>query len=170
MLPLLLLIQTPPVPPPGVPAVPSNAPAPATVMAEPLALLVAAADGDGDARTSRAELSASLARSFAVFARGQADIGYLAFADWAKRELGSPTALPSPFEVDRDGDNRITLAELQGRLAAVFGRLDTDKDGHLSRAELLSIRVTGPGPAPGGPDDRRRDRGRDRQPEGRQRH
>lgn len=163
MLPLLLLLQTPAAPPPGAPPVPSNAPAPATVMAEPLALLIAAADADGDARTSRAELSASLARSFAAFARGQADIGYLAFADWAKRELGSPTALPSPFEVDRDGDNRITLAELQGRLAAVFDRLDTDKDGHLSRAELLSIRVTGPG----GPDDRRRDR--DRRPEGRPR-
>lgn len=153
MLPLLLLLQTPAAPPPGTP--PSNAPAPATVMAEPLALLIAAADADGDARTSRAELSASLARSFAAVAKGQKDIGYLAFADWARRELGSPTALPSPFEVDRDGDNRITLAELQTRLTAVFARLDGDKDGFLTRAELLTIQIGRPGGPQTPPGERR---------------
>lgn len=166
MLPLLLLLQSP-VPPPGDPAIPSadrNAPAPATVMAEPLALVIAAADVDGDARTSRAELAAALAKSFAAVAKGQKDIGYLAFADWAKRELGSPTALPSPFEVDRDSDNRITLIELQTRLNVVFDRLDTDKDGFLTRAELLTIQGARPGFGPGGPDGPGGRRGERRRP------
>ena len=157
--PLLLLLQTPAL---GTP--PGNAPAPATVMAEPLALPIAAADADGDARTSRAELAAGLARSFAVVAKGQRDIGYLAFADWAKRELGNANALPSPFEVDRDGDNRITLAELQARLAAVFARLDVDKDGFLTRAELLTIDIGRPGGRER-PEDERGDRRSQRRPE-----
>jgi hypothetical protein len=48
--------------------------------------------------------------------------------------------LPSPFEVDRDGDNRITLAELQTRFVQFFVRFDRDKDGLLTRPELITIR------------------------------
>lgn len=155
LLPLLLLLQTPAAPPPGAPGEPPSNLAPATVVAEPLALVIAAADADGDARTSRAELSAYLARSFAAVAKGGRDIGYIAFADWAKRELGNPSALPSPFEVDRDGDNRITPAELQTRFGLVFDRLDIDKDGALTRAELLTIRAGGPGGHEDGPGGRR---------------
>jgi len=53
--------------------------------------------------------------------------------------------LPSPFEVDRDGDNRITLAELQTRFAQFFTRFDRDKDGILTRSELITIRAAAPG-------------------------
>ena len=165
LLPLLLLLQTPPAPPPAIPGAPPERLAPATIIAEPLALVIAAADADGDARTSRAELAAALARSFAAVAKGGRDIGYIAFADWARRELGNPGALPSPFEVDRDGDNRITQAELQARFEVIFARLDADKDGLLTRAELLTIRASGSGGfggPEGGPDGRRR--GRDRPP------
>ena len=162
MLPLLLLLlQTPAAPSPGGPDGPNNL-APATVVAEPLALAIAAADADHDARTSRAELAAALARSFATVAKGGKDIGYIAFADWAKRELGNPSALPSPFEVDRNGDNRITLLELQTRFNIIFDRLDSDKDGSLTRAELLTIRAGGPGRE----DNDRRDRAPRRRPDG----
>lgn len=158
LLPLLLLLQSPAAPPPGATDEPPSNLAPATIVAEPLALVIAAADADGDARTTRAELSAALARSFAALAKGGKDIGYIAFADWAKRELGNAGALPSPFEVDRDGDNRVTLLELQTRFNLIFDRLDTDKDGALTRAELLTIRAAAPGRPDGGPDDRRRGR------------
>ena len=152
LLPLLLLLQTPP---PAAPDEPASTLAPATVVAEPLALVIAAADTDGDARTTRAELAVSLTRSFAAVAKGGKDIGYIAFADWAKRELGNPSALPSPFEVDRDGDNRITLAELQTRFGLIFDRLDGDTDGALTRAELLTIRASGPGRPDAGPGEGR---------------
>ncbi len=56
------------------------------------------------------------------------------------RWLGDRAALPGPFEVDRDNDNRIGLAELQGRIAAIFARMDRDGNGVLTRAELLTIR------------------------------
>ena len=159
LLPLLLLLQTPPnAPPPGTAGEPPSNLAPATVVAAPLARVIAAADADGDARTTRAELSAALARSFAAVAKGGKDIGYIAFADWAKRELGNPSALPSPFEVDRDGDNRITPAELQNRFSVIFDRLDADKDGALTRTELLTIRAGAPNGRDDGPDGRRQRR------------
>jgi hypothetical protein len=114
---------------------------PATIFAEPAALFIAACDANGDGRVTQAELTAGVARSYAT-AEGAAigSIGYIAFADWAQAWLGDRNALPSPFEVDRDGDNRITLAELQTRFAQFFARFDRDKDGVLTRAELITIR------------------------------
>ena len=114
---------------------------PATIFAEPAALYIAACDASGDGRVTQAELTACVARSYAT-AEGAASgsIGYIAYADWAQAWLGDRNALPSPFEVDRDGDNRITLGELQTRFAQFFTRFDRDKDGVLRRAELLTIR------------------------------
>ncbi len=114
---------------------------PATIFAEPAALFIAACDANGDGQVTQAELTAGVARSYAT-AEGAASgsIGYIAFADWAQAWLGDRNALPSPFEVDRDGDNRITLVELQARFAQFFTRFDRDKDGVLTRAELITIR------------------------------
>lgn len=80
-------------------------------------------------------------------------LGYLAYADWAERYLGDRNGLPSPFEVDRNGDGKITLDELGERIDAIFARFDKDKDGVLTRAELLTIRTSPTGDRP----NRRRD-------------
>jgi hypothetical protein len=134
---LLLLAQAAPTAsPPGPPPLP-----PATLVAEPVALAIAGFDADGDARVTRAELAAGVKRSFASVAGSADTLGYIAFADWAERYLGNRSALPSPFETDANGDNRIGLAELEAKFAEVFARLDADKDGVLTRAELLTIRA-----------------------------
>lgn len=117
-------------------------PATATLVVEPVAMMLAACDADDDVRVTRAEATACVARSFGTPAGG--GIGYIAFADWAERWLGDRNAVPSPFEIDRDGDNRITLAELQDRMAAIFARFDADRDGVLVRKELLTIRTPPP--------------------------
>lgn len=123
---------------PQIPAQP-----PATFVVEPVGMAIAAFDADGDGRTTRAEMEAGVARSFAAFDSGRTGaIGYIAFADWAERWLGDRNALPSPFEVDGDGDNRITPAELQATFARLFARLDADRDGAVSRKELLTIRAS----------------------------
>lgn len=133
----LLLAQAAPAAPPGPPAQP-----PATLVAEPVALAIAASDADGDARVTRAELEAGVRRSFATIDTAAAGtLGYIGFADWAERYLGNRSALPSPFETDANGDNRISLAELEAKFAEIFARLDLDKDGVLTRAELLTIRA-----------------------------
>ena len=130
----------------AVPAAPAVLPGPgqppATFVVAPVAMAMAGFDADGDARTTRAEMEAGVRRSFAAIDSGNGgSIGYIGFADWAERWLGDRNALPSPFEVDTDGDNRITPAELQAAFARVFARLDTNRDGSLSRKELLTIRA-----------------------------
>ena len=129
--------------PPAAPRGPAQPPA--TILVEPAAMFVAACDANGDARVTRAELAACIARSFAT-ADGAASgkIGYIAYADWEQRWLGDRNALPSPFEVDTDGDDHISLAELQARFGAYFDRFDLDRDGVLTRAELVTIHATAP--------------------------
>ncbi|TPG43778.1 EF-hand domain-containing protein [Sphingomonas koreensis] len=113
-----------------------------TMMVEPAAMLIASCDADGDARVTATELTACVARSFqAIDTTHAGSIGYIQYGDWAERYLGDRNALPSPFEVDGDHDDRITLAELQADLARIFARLDTDHDGAVTRAECLTIRA-----------------------------
>lgn len=131
-----------------VPPPPLAQPA-ASIVAEPAGMLIAGCDSDGDGRTTRAELNACIARSFAEADTAHAgSIGYIAYADWALKWLGDRNALPSPFGVDTDQDNRITLAELQAAFTRLFDRFDRDRDGAVTRAELLVIRsgLAGDGP------------------------
>jgi hypothetical protein len=121
------------------PPAPAQQP-PATLTFEPVATLIAACDADGDARTSRAELQACVTRSFtALDTTRKGWLGYIDFADWAQKWLGDRNALPSPFTVDTDHDDHLTLAELQANLAGTFARFDKDKDGVATRGELLTV-------------------------------
>lgn len=147
----LALLAAPPVgarqaQPPAPPVRPEapRQPTP-TVIFEPVAAMIAAFDADGDARVTRAEFGAGLRRSYdSVDSAKAGAIGYIAFADWAERWMGNRTALPSPFEVDRDGDNRITPTELVDRFELFFTRFDADKDGVLTRGELVTVRAMSP--------------------------
>lgn len=136
--------QTPP--PPGAETMPetpqpqSDAQRSASIVAEPVALMIAAFDADGDARVTRAEFDAGVAH---VFQPAGGSMGYLDFGDWAKRWLGDANALPSPFELDRNGDNRITREEFAIRFDLYFAHFDANKDGVLDRSELLTIRNPG---------------------------
>jgi Ca2+-binding EF-hand superfamily protein len=112
-----------------------------TVIVEPVAMMIAAFDSDGDAKVTRAEFDAGLRHSFdSIDTDRKGSIGYIAFSDWSERWLGDRNTLPSPFEVDRDGDNRITFAELAERFDLLFTRFDANKDGVIVRSELVTIR------------------------------
>ncbi len=138
-LPLTVAAQDAPapqyVPPIGQPPV-------QTMVVEPVAMMLAACDADGDARTTREEARACVTKSFASIDTAKAgSIGYIGYSDWAARWLGDANALPSPFETDADHDNRITAAELTVKIGSIFTRLDRDSDGVLTRAELLTVRA-----------------------------
>lgn len=113
-----------------------NAQVPATLVVEPAAMLIVACDTDADGRTTRAELDRCLAKTFAA-----APIGYLDYAAWQQKWLGDQGALPSPLEVDRDGNNRVSLDEVQAHFSKLFSRLDKDADSGVTRAEALTIRA-----------------------------
>jgi len=158
---LALLLQAAAPPPGHNPDVTARARPPATILAEPAAMFLAACDADMDGRTTGPERDRCVERAFRT-AEGAAsgNIGYIAYADWSQRWLGDRNALPSPFEVDADGDNRITAAELGRRFATMFDRYDLDRDGVLTRAELVTIRAADPGGPEGGPRDGRKRRRR----------
>ena len=118
-----------------------TSPVPISQVAEPLALAIAGFDGDHDARTSRAELDSAVARTFsAADTNGDGALGYIEYSGWAQTWLGSQSALPGPFAVDTDGDNRITRGEFSGELGRQFDRLDADHDSAVTHAELLTVR------------------------------
>ena len=74
-----------------------------------IALTIGAIAARVDGKTSRAEMEAGVKRSYdAIDTVHQGSIGYLQFADWAERWLGDRNALPSPFDVDKNSDDRIT--------------------------------------------------------------
>jgi hypothetical protein len=123
----------------------------ATMVVEPVAMMIAACDTDNDGKTTRAELVQCVTKSFDAIDTGhKGSIGYIDYSDWALKWLGDRNALPSPFTVDSDGDNRITITELQAEFTTLFTRFDTDKDGAATRAELLTIRATAGGDRPPG--------------------
>lgn len=135
-----------------LPATPQT---PATMVVEPVAMMIAACDADGDALVDRAELEECVRRSFAAIDTGKTGrLRYIAFADWAERWLGDRNALPSPFEIDRDNDGQVTLEELQDQFSRLFARYDRDGSHTISRAELLTYR-TMPVDAQGPTDARR---------------
>jgi Ca2+-binding EF-hand superfamily protein len=116
--------------------------APPILVVEPVAMMIATFDADGDGRVTRDEMRKGVAKSFAAIDTGNTGkLGYIAFSDWAQKWLGDPNALPGAYETDSDSDNQITLAELQAKFDQIFTRLDKDKDGVLTRAELLTIRA-----------------------------
>ena len=116
--------------------------APPILVVEPVAMMIATFDADGDGRVTRDEMRKGVAKSFAAIDTGNTGkLGYIAFSDWAQKWLGDPNALPGAYETDSDSDNQITLAELQAKFDQIFTRLDKDKDGMLTRAELLTIRA-----------------------------
>ncbi|MBN8812047.1 MULTISPECIES: EF-hand domain-containing protein [unclassified Sphingomonas] len=120
-----------------------------TVIVEPVAMMIAAFDADGDGKVTRAEFDAGLKRSFdAVDTRHQGWLGYIAYSDWQERWMGDRNTVPSPFEVDRDGDNKVSFAELAERFDLLFKRFDADRNGVIERKELVTIRpqvMMGPG-------------------------
>ena len=136
----------------------SNGQPPATMVVEPVAMMIAACDTDNDGKTTRVELIQCVTKSFDAIDTGhKGSIGYIDYSDWALKWLGDRNALPSPFTIDRDGDNRITLTELQAGLGTLFTRFDTDKDDAATRAELLTIRATAGGDRPPGKKGKRGD-------------
>ena len=159
ILALLLALSQQAQPAPTPPKPDAYRPAPATIVAEPVALFLAGMDRDRDGRTTLAELRQGLVEATGGDKPWGAGIGYIAYSDWAERWLGDRNGLPSPFELDRNGDNRITVEELGTRFEGIFARFDANKDGAVTRAELLTIRNSALGrPGAERPDRRERRR------------
>src|SRR4051794_27466748 len=97
LLPLALLAAAPAVAQDRLATPPTTTGAPqpaATVIVEPVAMMIAAFDADGDARVTRAEFDAGLRRSFESANPQGGTLSYIAFSDWSERWMGDRNTLP----------------------------------------------------------------------------
>lgn len=85
------------------------------------------------------------ARNSAVFAQLDSDSnGQLSRAEFAKATTPAPTASAQPMLSRMDGnrDNQVSLIEHRTATLANFDRIDTDKDGNVTAAEMKAGGVT----------------------------
>jgi hypothetical protein len=118
-------------------------------IAMPVGLFLTSLDIDRDARTSRTEVSDGAAESFDA-SDGNTD-GYLRaieFVAWSRTYLGSEYSMPGRLQFDHDQDGRVSRGEFTATFDEIQRRLDSDRDGALTRAELL-VEVSGAGMDPG---------------------
>jgi len=120
-------------------------PPPPSIVATPLGLVIAGFDRDGDMIVTRAEFADGVARSFALAdSDHDSKVSMIDLADWAEVALGNRSALPGPFDFDRDGNDSISREEFAGLFETRFAALDKDSDRSLRRSELVSFAAAPP--------------------------
>ncbi len=108
------------------------------VLVRPVGLVFADMDHDGDAVLTTREIEGGTAAQFAKFDSDSSGVwSFVEQGDWAETHLGDRYALPSAMLMDTDGNGTIVLDEFQTAIAAAARLADTDKDGAVSRSELL---------------------------------
>lgn len=111
-----------------------------TLSATPVAVMIAGFDSDGDTRVTRAEFEAGVERSFRSGDRnGDGLISLLELGPWSEAWLGNAYALPGQYDLDSDGDDKISPAEFRAEFARRFDAMDKDRDGVLVRSELIVL-------------------------------
>ena len=63
---------------------------------------------------------------------------------------GPPNAAAAISKMDQDGDGKLSISEVEGRLKSDFGKIDSNGDGLLTQAELESAKPQGGGRPPRG--------------------
>lgn len=106
----------------------------------PIGALFISMDANGDKRTSAAEMRAGTQSEWAGFSQNPSAIS---FSDWSFDALGSTDAMPTFMSFDRDFSGVISETEFADQIERDFNRMDKDKDGHVTRSEML-IAFAGP--------------------------
>jgi Ca2+-binding EF-hand superfamily protein len=99
-------------------------------------------DLNRDGKVTRAELDSVIAKTFSLqmgSAKSMTLAQYRAAADGRDR----PYAVQAFQRLDADGDGRLSFAEFAASDQRLFARLDTNKDGVVTRDELALVQQSG---------------------------
>ena len=118
-------------------------------VAMPVGLFLTSLDTDRDTRIDLAEVRDGAA---ATFDASDANVdGYLRpieFEAWSRTYLGAEYTSPGRLQFDHDQDGRVSRDEFAATFDQIRTRLDGDRDGVLTRGELL-VEINGAGMDPG---------------------
>ena len=110
------------------------------LITRPVALLFTGMDRNQDYAVDQAELADGIAREWDALPRtGRASVPSIAMTDWATQALGDTEALPNPIAFDVNLDGQISEQEFRSRLFEEYAQLDKDRNGRLTRAEMLVL-------------------------------
>lgn len=91
-------------------------------------------DTNKDKTTSRTELSQGIDSEWSGFS---GKLSAVNFTPWVIENLGSVDATPNFMNFDQDFNGVITKDEFSQSLEQKFNQLDKDKDGNLTRSEMV---------------------------------
>ena len=117
-------------------------------------LLFVQFDADRDYAATRAEAELGAASEWARAAHGPTGMTPIQFESWAAAALGGPNIGPYRLAFDSNVDNEVTEEEFKAGILEKFDKFDANKDGKVTRAEMverLPERALGPGGPAGEP-------------------
>ncbi|ACT57809.1 EF-hand domain-containing protein [Hirschia baltica] len=107
-------------------------------VAQPISLLFVSMDKDQDGMTSIVEMNDFTTTQWAnIGLEAGRELRSFGYQTWAITHLGSAEAMPSFIGFDTDLSGSISQLEFETCLRRNFDLLDKDKNGLLSRAELI---------------------------------
>jgi len=101
------------------------------------ALLFVQFDADADYVTSRAEVEAGARGEWDRASGGADKLTPIQFDLWSAKALGGPNLGPYRLAFDSNVNNEITAAEFTAAVLAKFEFWDKDKDGRVTRADMV---------------------------------
>lgn len=101
------------------------------------ALLFVQFDADNDYVTSRAEAEAGARAEWSRASGGSDKLTPIQFDSWSAKALGGPNLGPYRLAFDSNVNNEITATEFTGAVLAKFEFWDKDKDGRVTRGEMV---------------------------------
>lgn len=117
-------------------------------------LLFVQFDANKDYVTTREEVEAGARAEWTQAAGASDKLTPIQFEAWAAKALGGPNLGPYRLAFDSNVNNEITAAEFSAAILAKFDFWDKDKDGRISRADMIErlpeMRRPNEGGGPGG--------------------
>lgn len=101
------------------------------------ALLFVQFDADGDYATSRAEAETGARAEWGRVSGGSDKLTPIQFDTWSAKVLGGPNLGPYRLAFDSNVNNEITATEFTSAVLAKFEFWDKDKDGRVTRGEMV---------------------------------